>query len=96
MPEYLYDNDPKYFATEPAEELGPKLVEKVQQYRFDTAVQAVDGRIAHAWRYYYGYDPMGFHATGHVARGGLQGELAEIRINHSRSLVQTLLNLITS
>ena len=54
MPEYLYDNDPKYFATEPAEELGPKLVEKTQQYRYDTGVQAVDGRMAHAWRYYYG------------------------------------------
>ena len=96
MPQNLWDNDVRYFATENAEELGPKLVEKVQQYRYDTGVQQIDGRMAHAWRYYYGYDPMGFHATGHVARGGVQGELAEIRINHSRSLVQTLLNLIVA
>jgi hypothetical protein len=96
MPQNLWDKDTQYFATEPPEELGPKLVEKVQQYRYDTGVQAVDGRMAHAWRYYYGYDPMGFHATGNVARGGVQGELAEIRINHSRSLVQTLLNLIVA
>jgi len=96
MPQNLWDNDTKYFATELPEELGPKLVEKVEQYRYDTGVQAVDGRMAQAWRYYYGYDPSGFHATGNVARGGIQGELAEIRINHSRSLVQTLLNLIVA
>lgn len=95
-PQNLWDNDTKYFATEPPEELGPKLVEKTQQYRYDTGVQQIDGRMAHAWRYYYGYDPMGFHATGHVARDGMQGELASIRINHSRSLVQTLLNLIVA
>ena len=46
MPQNLWDNDTKYFATELPEELGPKLVEKVQQYRYDTGVQAVDGRMA--------------------------------------------------
>jgi hypothetical protein len=96
MAELYVDNDDKYFATEGPEELGPKLVEKVGQYRYDTGVQQIDGRMWHAWRYYYGYDPMGFHATANVARGGVQGELAEIRINHSRSLVQTLLNLIVA
>ena len=86
----------RYFATEPAEEIGPKLVERVQGYGMHPGVMQVDARLAQAWRYYYGYSPEGFHATSSVGRGGSEGELAEIRINHSRSLVQTLLNLIVS
>jgi len=85
-----------YFAIQPVEELGPLLIERVQDYRLNTGVQSIDSRIAHAWRYYFGFSPDGFHATSHIARSGQQGELAEIRINHSRSLVQTLLNLIVA
>ncbi len=49
--------------------------------------------LAKAALYYFGKDLSGGASQG-ITRGGDQGELAMIRVNHARSLVQTQLNLI--
>lgn len=85
-----------YFAAEPfkSEEIGKKLITKVEEYESHILVRQVDERLALAYQHYFGVSPDSFHATSIVARAGDQGELAEIRINHARALVQSLLNLI--
>lgn len=59
-------------------------------------VRALNERLYRAYRYAFGLDPSGIHATSQVLRGGEDGELAEVRVNHSRALVNTLLNLIVA
>ncbi len=85
-----------YFADAPDEEIGAKILSKLDAYADNETVGQIASRLHDAWLYYYGYDPSGFHATSAISRGGDQGELAEIRVNHARSLVNTLLNLITA
>lgn len=87
-------SDNQYFASLPREEVGNRLLEKVERYDNHALVEQVSNRLANAWQYYFGYSPEGFHSTSIVARGGAQGELAVMRVNHSRALVNALLNLI--
>jgi hypothetical protein len=84
-----------YFALD-TENFGAKIMGKVDQYESTDPVDQISSRLSLAWRYYFGYDPSGFHATSTIGRAGSQGELAEIRVNHSRSLVNVLLNLVTA
>lgn len=53
-------------------------------------------RQRRAYQYYFGLNPSGVHATSQILRGGQNGELAKVRVNHSRALVNTLLNLIVA
>jgi hypothetical protein len=89
-------SDGRYWASLPRDQVGKHLETKSQEYNSDRLVESVYERMYRAYEYYYGFDPSGIHATSQVLRGGDQGELAEIRVNHSRSLVNTLLNLIVA
>ena len=88
--------DDVYFAVLPREEIGERLTGLISSYATDSVVQAVRARQARAWSYYYGYSDLGWHGTDQVTRGGDQGELAVMRVNHSRSLAQALTSLITT
>lgn len=81
--------DTTYFASHDSAQLGKRLVERVEQYDKHALVRHMDERLASAYRYYYDTPPV-------IMRGGEQGELADVRINHSRALVGALLNLITA
>ena len=72
------------------EEFGRKVLERVDKFADLRLVQGVNSKHARAYQYYFGMDPSGVHATSQVLRGGEQGELAEIRVNHARPLVNTL------
>lgn len=85
-----------YWAAVPSEDIGRNLAEKLGTYANDTIVTSVSARHSRAYEYYYGLDPSGVHATSNVLRKGDEGELAAIRVNHSRPLVNTLLNLIVA
>lgn len=86
----------QYWANFPAEELGEQLSNRVQNYGSATLTSGQYSRYARAYQYYFGLDPSGIHATSQVLRGGEMGELAAVRVNHCRSLVNTLLNLIVA
>ncbi len=87
--------DQTYFAAVSRDEIGDQLHRRVDSYAKAKSVTAtINERLALAYQYYYGLSPSGVHSTSQILRGGEQGELAEIRVNHSRSLVNTLLNLI--
>ena len=85
-----------YWAALDQDQLGKRIIEKLERNKSRSIVREVFGRIAVAYQYYFGYNSAGEHATSGVLRAGDQGELAEVRVNHCRSLVNTLLNLITS
>ncbi len=91
-----YDPSDKYWAAAPDEEIGGKLVAKVKDYGLAELVSKVHGNYAKAYQYYFGLDAAGIHATSGILRGGEAGELALTRVNHSRALVNTLLNLIVA
>jgi hypothetical protein len=86
--------DNVYFAAvvEP-EEFGERFVAKVDEYFNAGAVKAIHERIEKAYQYHFGLSPEGLHLTSGVTRGGEQGELAEVRVNHVRANSLTVLNL---
>lgn len=85
-----------YWCSLPADKLGERLLTKVQEFEELKLTGVIRQRDARSYSYYYGLSPSGVHATSHVLRGGDEGELAEVRVNHSRSLLNALLNLITA
>lgn len=86
----------KYWASEESEKVVFKLSQKVDSYSENELTKGLFGRHTRAFQFFYGMDPIGIHATSKVLRGGDRGELAELRVNHSRSLVNALLNLIVA
>lgn len=88
----------KYWASRAGEEFGQALADKLEDA--DPLKNLSGGRAAQIRRcysFYYGVDEeSGAHGTSQVLRGGEQGELAKVKINHSRALVNTLQNLITA
>lgn len=76
--------------------LGSNLYHKVEAYSTWTQTSEIMRRIERAFLYYFGLEYGGVHATSEVLRGGEQGELADVRVNHSRALAQTLFNLIAA
>ena len=86
----------EYWAALPVDELGAKLCERVEGAFTATLTTQVATRVRRAFMYAYGLDPSGVHATSQILRGGEAGELAEVRVNHCRSLVNVLLNLIAA
>ena len=75
------------------EEFGKKLSARIQEYRTAQAVTVVHERIEKAYQYHFGISPSGMHLNSGVQRGGEQGELAEIHVNHLRANALTVLNL---
>lgn len=88
--------DVEYWAASDASLIGEKLTSKIQAYASDALISGLSERQHRSFRYYFGLNPSGIHATSQVLRGGENGELAQVRVNHSRALVNTLLNLIVA
>lgn len=81
-----------YYATLPTKEIGRAILERVQRYYADTRVTEILNKQRIAYRYYLdlslnwaGWGTPG--STNQMQRGGEEGELALIRINHARNLV---------
>jgi hypothetical protein len=86
-----------YWASEPdSAKLAGSLQKKIDEFYTWADGSDVISRAERAYLYYFGMEYGGLHATSQVQRGGDQGELAEIRVNHSRALAQTLFNLIAA
>lgn len=87
-----------YFAALPYDDagIGTKIQDKVTHHRAWAETAEIQTRAERAYLYYFGLQYGGVSATSNVNRGGDQGELAEVRVNHSRALAQTLFNLIAA
>lgn len=86
----------EYWAQSDSTKIGGHLIRKVDSYSENELTKGLFGRYSRSYQFFYGLDPSGVHATSQVLRGGDRGELAELRVNHSRSLVNALLNLIVA
>jgi hypothetical protein len=86
----------KYFAAATPDEIGNALFRKVSESGTWAETSEIIRRSERAYLYYFGMEYGGAHATSQVLRGGEQGELADVRVNHSRALAQTLFNLIAA
>lgn len=88
----------KYFAASPYgdKEIGTKIRDKCDQHKTWAESSQIIAEGERAYLYYFGREYGGVNVTGFVNRGGQQGELAEVRVNHSRALAQTLFNLIAA
>lgn len=85
-----------YWAAAQTEDFVRKAVARVDDYAESSLFSTLSSLQTRAYQYYYGLDANNVHTTSQVLRGGDVGELAAIRVNHSRSLVNTLLNLIVA
>lgn len=85
----------KYFAAAAAADIGAEVQKKVDTYYSWTETSEIARRLERAFRYYFGLSSWGISSeTSEVIRGGDEGELAQVRVNHCRALAQTLYNLI--
>lgn len=89
-----------YFASPEVvgEDFAGKLLEKIEQWDQNkgTTVGVLREKLGLAYNYYYGFSPEGVHTASAIARDGEVGQLAKIRVNHSRALVSTLYNLVVA
>ena len=87
-------SEPYYFACARPEDIGQSLVARLEEIRKrDETASARKDQFALAYNHYYGWD-LGQGSTSEVARGGDQGELATIRVNHARRAGKSLLSLL--
>lgn len=83
----------RYFAARPLEHIGESLANRLEEECTASEVSTRAEVYATAYEHYYGFD-LGRGPTFGIARGGDQGELAEIRINKARSVAKSFLSLI--
>jgi hypothetical protein len=81
-----------YYAASKRTEIGKALVDQLDLWRKDTHGHAANYR--NAFSHYYG-EEMGYGITSGVTRGGEQGELANVRVNESRSTLKAYLSIVT-
>lgn len=85
----------EYFANKPKDEIVSELKKRIQDYHRHIRTCGKLARWEKSYRYYYGTDNRGFSTLG-IQRFGPQGALYSMRVNHYRSLVESILTLTTS
>ena len=79
---------PQYFANLPTDEIGPAINQRMgSYYMYGSPASQVAWRQMWAWMFAYGYGRDWFHGTSQVVRGGDQGEMAYVRMNQARSIL---------
>lgn len=87
---------PIYFAAHDNPDFGADVIARVEKSDSDKITAPIRNLLAKARLYYFGFDVNGIHGASTIARDGEVGELAKIRVNHARALVNTVLNLVIS
>lgn len=86
-----------YFANQPVDQIGNRLIEKVDQfYRYlDQSGELI--RMARSYRAYYGKSSTWSGANSQtITRSGKHAQLSLVKVNHYRNIVQHTLQLTTS
>lgn len=85
-----------YFAALPKEDIGQELMRKVSDWYTHINSSGIFGRMKKSYYSYYGYSESSGSTTADIIRGGQQGELALVKVNHYRNLVQHILVMTTN
>lgn len=98
-PEEILEQEPsrldEYFANKPEDEITSALSKKTEDYYRYLRSSGRLGKMEKSYRTYFGQDERGFDSA-YINRSGSEGELHTMRVNHYRSLNQSLLTLTTS
>jgi hypothetical protein len=84
-----------YFATLAAEEIGEKLLEKIDNYTTEIEANGTFDRLLSSYNAYYNIDESGHHYAG-IVRDGRKGEIHKLKVNDFRNIIQHLLVMIIS
>lgn len=83
--------DPKYFAILPSTEIGPKIQNIVEDYKYEVRNLG----LAQLWEESYYQYYRGYYTRGEIEYHGRQGEFRTVSFNHYRNLLQHILTQIT-
>ena len=90
-------SDSVYWARKPAGELADEVTTRFKEFTKEMERTGRTNLWASSTRRYHGQDNEGGYANStSVSYGGEQGELALVAVNHYRSLIQTILSMVTS
>jgi hypothetical protein len=90
-------NSNEYFALLAKEDIGAELMRRVDDWYENLGTTGIYRKIQRSYAAYYGYSLEGTgHTASEVIRGGEQGELSLIKVNHFRNLLQHMLVMTTS
>jgi len=84
-----------YFATLDAEEIGEKILVRIDNYVTEIESNGTFDRLLTSYNTYYNIDESGHHYAG-ITRDGRKGELHKLKVNDFRNIVQHLLVMIIS
>jgi hypothetical protein len=90
----MIDPNQTYFAAEPRETIGKRLMDRIKQYGDRGAVSFIMSMQALAWQYLHGFDAEGFMHASSVARSGSMAESTELRVNHVGALDNAIVSLV--
>ena len=83
------DDKYQYWASKPADELAPLIIEKAEDYYNAIKSNGILALWRRIYSAYYGLDTSGAaHEGSQITMAGEQGELLEVRVKHLKSLVQ--------
>jgi hypothetical protein len=86
-----------YFATLPSDEICSEIIKRVETYYSSLDDTGMLKKYRKAYAMNYGYTGSGyFNSSSDVGFGGEQGELALIKVNGFRNLIQHVLVMTTS
>lgn len=93
----MQEQTDQYFAALPPNEIGQKLMSKVDEFYTRRKEVGLYGRRRSAWLAYFGMSSNSSPSRSDaIMHGGQDGELSFIKVNHLRNLGQHLLNLTTA
>lgn len=90
-------NNDVYFASLPADELADELMNRIDEYYRSLEDTGMLRKFRKSYDQYYGYSlNYFFSSSSDVGYGGEQGEIATVKVNHYRNLLQHILVMTTS
>lgn len=96
-----FHDDRSYFAAAPIEEIGDRLSGRVSDYYSYLTSSALVDLWRRSYYSYYGLledtalSGFGIFAVGRIRASGMEGELANVKVNHFRNLLTHILVLTT-
>lgn len=81
-------NAREYWASLPTDEIGKEVQGRVDKYDEFLSASGIMLELRDSYSTYYG--------TTQVGRSGEQGELANLKVNHYASLIESMLSMVTS
>ena len=94
--EMISNDETGYFAAKTPEKLVETLESKTENWYSNLESNGWMDKLRTAYAMYYGAENSSIGNAHQIQWGGDDGEIAEIKINHYRSIAKSMLNMVTS